>query len=65
MEAILQFLNLKAAAFAKGPKGMAQFTHIPAAIRHKVFQVLLGPLQHNVWPQTKRRVFSHLLLIKF
>jgi len=62
MEAILQFLNLRAAAFAKGPKGMAQFTHIPAAIRHKVFQEFTS-VQGTVSPDTRDKAMCHIIVL--
>jgi len=42
--------------------GMAHFTHIPAAIRHKVFQEFTS-VQGTVSPDTRDKAMCHIIVL--
>merc|ERR1719350_899386 len=60
MEAILNFINMKAREVAKGPKAMQQF--VPIELRQKVFRIFTDE-QKNIVPATRDSAICYVIVL--
>ncbi len=59
MEGILQFLNMKANQFSKGPKALPEM--LPMALRHKIFATFTD--DQRISPESKDRAVCYILVL--
>lgn len=61
MESIVQFVNLRPAAFSQGPRGMKQ-SHIPLLVKQKLFRDFTS-LQGTVSPESRDKAMCYVIVV--
>ena len=61
MEAIVQFCNMRASWFSKGPRGMPQ-SHIPMIVKQKLFREFTTD-QNTISPETRDKAMCYVIVL--